>query len=294
VPDPITLLRQASPRINVRAWHNRGPGRYGGTAAHTTIEIAWADDGGPEYIVGRQHIALPRGVAMVVPAGVEHTTYIAEGVRAQVLGLKASVVEEVADAMSVRAALQPTVSAARPRLLALGRLIFDEALEQTAGCDVAIDAMTEALAVELVRTRPAEPKAERRPADPRIRRAVEYIDASFAAPLSIDAVAKVATMSRFYFGRVFEEQVGKSPYRYLVDVRVRHAAAMLRRGRVSVTEAALSVGFNDLGRFGRAFRARYGVSPREALAASRARGSGARTPLRIPGRASYVSPISET
>jgi AraC-like DNA-binding protein len=38
-----------------------------------------------------------------------------------------------------------------------------------------------------------------------------------------------------------------------------------------VTEAALRVGFNDLGRFGRAFRARFGCAPSEVATASRAR-----------------------
>ena len=48
---------------------------------------------------------------------------------------------------------------------------------------------------------------------------------------------------------------GKAPYAYLIDLRVQRAAELLRAGRSSVTEAAFAVGFSDLGRFARAFRA---------------------------------------
>ena len=43
-------------------------------------------------------------------------------------------------------------------------------------------------------------------------------------------------MSRFHFSRVFEAQVGMSPYRYVSDVRLTRAAALLRTGRVNVTK----------------------------------------------------------
>jgi AraC-like DNA-binding protein len=195
-----------------------------------------------------------------------------------VLGLSHAVVEEVADAMGVSPELEAGVMT-NPRLLRLCEHIFDEAaLPAAAGRDLALDSLTGALSVELLRSdvpRATAPAA--RPTDLRIRRALAFIDASYSEPLSLDAIAKVAGMSRFHFGRMFEAQVGKSPYRYLVDVRIARAAALLRTGRVSVTEAALSVGFNDLGRFGRSFKARFGVAPSEALAASRPKSTVLRT-----------------
>ena len=61
--------------------------------------------------------------------------------------------------------------------------------------------------------------------------------------------------------RRFRETVGMSPYRFLQSVRVSEAAALLRRGSHSVTDAALSVGFTDLGRFAQAFRRELGCAP---------------------------------
>ncbi len=274
MPQALTLHRQATPLLSVRSWHNKGPDSLAGTSAHDTIEIAWSEAGGaPEYAVGKQEWTVRPGYVVVVPPHVEHWSRIAPGGQASVLGLDASVLDEVGDAMNVRAELQPLLTAARPQLLVLGRLILAEATGQTVGHDIAVDALTEALAVALLRAepQPTGEGGERAPSDLRIRRAVAFIEASYGTPLSLEAIATVAGMSRFHFGRLFATQTGKSPYRYLVDVRLSHAATLLKDAHVSVTEAALTVGFNDLGRFARAFRARFGVSPSEALAASRPR-----------------------
>jgi AraC-like DNA-binding protein len=277
VRDLITLVRQASPSLGVRAWHVRRPEPHCNTSAHASIELAWTQEGAPEYVVGSRTMVLPLASVALIPARAEHRTTVTPGTRAKVLGLNHAVVEEVADAMGLRADLEASVISS-PRLLRLCEHIFDEAVEAAPGRDLALDSLTGALAVELLRTDvPRTPVSDTRPADLRIRRALAYIDASFAQPLSLDAIAKVAGMSRFHFGRMFEAQVGKSPYRYLVDLRIERAAALLRTGKVSVTEAALSVGWNDLGRFGRAFRARFGVTPSEALASSRPKSSPAWT-----------------
>jgi AraC-like DNA-binding protein len=287
VSDLVTLRRQASPTVGVRVWHNQRPEMYGGAAAHQDIEIAWTEGGSPpEYVVGSKRMTLHPTSVVVIPALVEHVTWVAPGTRAKVLTLSQSTVEEVADAMAVRPDLRPTLSTTQPRLGVLCQLIFEEAALETAGHAIALEALTEALAVELLRSDSPRPAArEARPTDLRIRRAIGFIEASFAEALSLETIAKVAGMSRFHFGRVFEGQVGKSPYRYLVDVRIARAADLLRGGRVSVTEAAISVGYNDLGRFGRAFRARFGVTPSQALAAARLeRRSLSATPLGAPSR----------
>jgi AraC family transcriptional regulator len=267
---PIPKLHEVSPLLNVRAWHNEAPRAFGGISAHPTIEIAWIEEGETEYSVGTQTARQRPGQVVIIPAGVEHVTRVFPGVRIKVVGLSPTVVEEVADAMNARADLQACLGEAPPRLVALGELLYAEATERAAGHEIVLDALTEAIAVQLVRASQVTPvPAGTRPKDLRIRRATAFIESSYAEPLSLGAMAKAAGMSRFHFSRLFEADVGVSPYRYLLDVRVSHAAALLRSGRVNVTEAALTVGFNDLGRFARAFRARYGLSPREALGARR-------------------------
>ena len=57
-------------------------------------------------------------------------------------------------------------------------------------------------------------------------------------------------------------RTGTTPMAYLLARRLERAAVLLEDGRCAVTQAALSAGFTDLSHFGRAFRARHGVTPR--------------------------------
>jgi AraC-like DNA-binding protein len=73
-------------------------------------------------------------------------------------------------------------------------------------------------------------------------------------------MAREVGMSPFHFARTFSELTGQSPHQYLLKLRLRHAATMLRDG-ASVTQSALDSGFENLSHFSRTFRRRFGVSP---------------------------------
>jgi AraC family transcriptional regulator len=67
-------------------------------------------------------------------------------------------------------------------------------------------------------------------------------------------------MSLFQFARVFAELEDRPPHRFLVDVRLAHAAARLRDG-AGVTDTCFAVGFGSLSHFVTTFRRRYGMRP---------------------------------
>jgi AraC-like DNA-binding protein len=135
------------------------------------------------------------------------------------------------------------------------------------GRALAIEALAEALLVRLLRGSATCAKRGR-PSDPRIRHAVDLIETQLAEAIDVNDLARAAGMSRFHFSRVFRDEIGASPYAYLVERRLERAAARLRSERVSVTTAALDAGFRDLGRFARAFKQRFGMTAREYAAAS--------------------------
>jgi AraC-like DNA-binding protein len=94
----------------------------------------------------------------------------------------------------------------------------------------------------------------------RIRSAIELMTERFAERCSLTSISREVGMSPFYFARTFSGLVGLSPHQYLLRLRLRRSATMLRQG-ASVTAAAFSNGFDHLGHFSRSFRRRFGVSP---------------------------------
>jgi len=268
----LVLEAPAGPHARLRVWQaDVGEVQPSRPAAHAGVELAWVRDGAIGYGIGERRFDIAAGCAMLVPSAVEHATSFPSHMRGAALWIDRDVVAEIADAVGCKQG--PSVGLVRDahRITSLGAVLAEESRSTDAGALLASDAITEAMIAIALRGVIARNDEARAPVDPAIASAVRHIEASYAEPLTVDGMARVAGMSRFHFSRRFRDATGCSPYRYLVDVRLARAAELLRRGRCGVTEAALSVGFSDPSRFARMFRQRFGASPAQWAAAKRSR-----------------------
>src|SRR5436190_15570201 len=95
----------------------------------------------------------------------------------------------------------------------------------------------------------------------RMLRARDAMDRTYAEPLDIPALARIAVVSEAHFIRTFRDTFGETPHRYLQRRRVERAMFLLAQTDRSVTEICLDVGFVSLGTFSRTFAAIVGESP---------------------------------
>jgi AraC-like DNA-binding protein len=95
----------------------------------------------------------------------------------------------------------------------------------------------------------------------RLLRARDTIDRSYATPLDVADLARVAHVSPAHFARQFRAVFGETPHRYLQRRRIERAMELLRDTERPVTEVCLDVGFASLGTFSRTFSAVVGESP---------------------------------
>jgi AraC family transcriptional regulator len=97
--------------------------------------------------------------------------------------------------------------------------------------------------------------------DARMHRVLEYIDRRLDQSLPLTDLADVAHFSPFHFHRLFTAWMGETLGDYLRRRRVEVAAMRLAaQPRLSVLQAALSVGFGSGEAFARAFKERFGRS----------------------------------
>ena len=87
------------------------------------------------------------------------------------------------------------------------------------------------------------------------------MDRTFAEPLDIPCLARIAEVSQAHFIRTFRATFGESPHRYLQRRRVERVMFLLRSTDRNVTDICFDVGFSSLGTFSRTFHDIVGESP---------------------------------
>lgn len=92
-------------------------------------------------------------------------------------------------------------------------------------------------------------------------RAISTIRARYEEPLSLDDLARTATMSKFHFLRTFRNVTGVTPIRFLAAVRIDEAKRLLFATSMTVAEISVQVGYSSLGTFTRRFTECVGLPP---------------------------------
>ena len=90
-----------------------------------------------------------------------------------------------------------------------------------------------------------------------------YISAHCSDELNLEAVASMSSFSKFYFSRLFKQFTNVSFYKYVNQKRIEKAAEMLTEPNISITNVALSCGFESLSSFIRMFKIVKGCTPTE-------------------------------
>jgi transcriptional regulator GlxA family with amidase domain len=98
--------------------------------------------------------------------------------------------------------------------------------------------------------------------DPRIARAVAFIEAHIHEPMTVPQIAAHVSLSVSQLTRLFRRDTGTTPTAYLHQMRMQLARALIERTSLSVTEVMRQVGIADPSHFARDFRRAHGLSPR--------------------------------
>ena len=97
--------------------------------------------------------------------------------------------------------------------------------------------------------------------DALVRNILNYLHSNHKQSLSLNSIAEEFGYSASRFSHIFNKHVGCSISEYINTLRCKQVAGMLLDGEESITQAAMSAGFNSMRTFYRAFMQVFGVSP---------------------------------
>ena len=96
-----------------------------------------------------------------------------------------------------------------------------------------------------------------------ISRTLNYINSNFlSGDISLEKVAKVCGISKTHMSEIFHRYIGMTYKSYLLNLRLDYATKLLLSNQLSVTEISYTVGSNSTSSFLRAFKEKYGMSPK--------------------------------
>lgn len=116
------------------------------------------------------------------------------------------------------------------------------------------------LLIQVGRVRAAKPEDQKSGYDPKIEKALSYINENLNSSLSVELLAEQVYLSKYHFMRLFKAQTGSTVHSYVRQKRLMYAARLIREG-VAANQAAADSGFSDYSAFHRAFRESFGISP---------------------------------
>ena len=96
-----------------------------------------------------------------------------------------------------------------------------------------------------------------------LRRVLERMQADVSANLDLATLAAETGYSRAHFLRTFRAATGQTPHRYLIELRLEKARALLASRAMPLIDIAAECGFSSHAHLTSAFRSRFGVSPSE-------------------------------
>ena len=107
----------------------------------------------------------------------------------------------------------------------------------------------------------ARPKSSSK--DERIRNAQSYIRKNIGSKIMVKDLAEDTSLSLEHFIRLFKKETGETPNMYITRMKLERAMVILATSDSNIKSIALTLGYDDLSYFTRAFKRFSGVTPQQ-------------------------------
>ena len=95
----------------------------------------------------------------------------------------------------------------------------------------------------------------------KVERTIDYIHSHYEQNMTLDKLAEVANINKYYLVHMFKNHTGMSPIEYLIAFRIKQAKYLLSHSDITVAEISLSVGFSSQSYFSKIFKRHTGLTP---------------------------------
>ena len=88
-----------------------------------------------------------------------------------------------------------------------------------------------------------------------------YLDANYAETITLDMLASLSHMNKYYMAHAFTKYIGISPITYLLQKRIQEGKSLLESTSYSISQISAMLGFSSQSYFSQAFKKSTGKTP---------------------------------
>ena len=93
---------------------------------------------------------------------------------------------------------------------------------------------------------------------------LNYLEWNYPYDISVNDLAMYKYfVNPSYLSRLFKAETGQTLSRYLIELRMKKAAQMLKTSELKISDVAACVGYNDVSYFIQTFKKHYHVTPEQ-------------------------------
>ena len=242
---------------------------------HTEFEFVRVLHGTLLLTINNQTLSLSDGMVAFVPSGFLHAYAPEEKCVYDVVVLDTSMLTNksnsgrrfIRQVINHELELQMSFDKNHEHICQIIHSLFDAISEKPEGYElIVVGALYQFFGVAISKNyrennSPYTPRSSKRMQQ--LKQALEFIETSYASPLTLKDLSASAQMTPKYFCKFFQEMTHRTPIDYLNYYRIEQACYLLSTTTQSVTEVAYNTGFNDLSYFIKIFKRYKGITPKQ-------------------------------
>lgn len=281
LPEALKTFRQD---FDIRIFVDKNKGNWHMPMEwHTSLEIFLCIRGKGRYYIGNKQYEFEEGDFFVINDSELHKSEIYENGFFDALVIMFSPVKLFQEEIGRRELLnifygrmpdfchmyRPD-AARREQYFCVGKLLLEEYEQKQVGYKDGIRALLIWLLTDLNRAYAANDSQElyyvagEKLKNKRIiSETLNYVENHYREDISLGNLAEKLYVTQSYLSREFKKNTGYSMVKFITNRRIREARELLRNTDMSITEVAISVGYNNITHFNAMFKKEIGISPKE-------------------------------